>query len=164
MASLLGASYLVAIILQLSSPPEFFIFPALIIIFTFLITIYLLVTSVRAYPNFIKKNPLFKANFRHKYSADVTFQDPHGDYTGTVSNLSISGGFFMAKKVITLEQIFDFTVPLGEQSIQFTAKVVRISMDEGRLLNGFGVKIIKISREDKAKLKAFLIANPHILN
>jgi hypothetical protein len=42
--------------------------------------------------------------------------------------------------------------------------VVRISMDEGRLLNGFGVKIIKISREDKAKLKAFLIANPHILN
>jgi hypothetical protein len=70
----------------------------------------------------------------------------------------------MAKKVISLEQIFEFTVPLGEESIQFLAKVVRISMDEGRLLNGFGVQFTKISKADKAKLKAHLLANPHILN
>jgi hypothetical protein len=123
-----------------------------------------LATSVRAYPDFIKKNPLFKANFRHKASGDMSFKDSVGQYKGTVSNLSINGGFFMAKKVIALDQVFDFTVPLGEASINFTATVVRISMDEGRLLNGFGVKITKISKADKAKLKAYLISNPHILN
>jgi hypothetical protein len=97
-ATILGASYLVAIIFSLDSSPEFFIFPALIIFFTFGITIYLLVSSVRAYPDFIKKNPLFKANFRHKYNADITLKTPSENTREQYPTFPLGADFLWPKR------------------------------------------------------------------